>query len=97
MYPADMQMHSVSDLAVPAAQKNRSQRSLSSKNKLFEAKILELQARLLYSAPRPTGGAHWADGTPRFRSPLIKDESGSLVYRSDESHHPKDHDPRPFL
>ena len=68
----------------------RSQKTLASKNRLFEAKILELQARLLYSNSSRAGGGDKGgggggggghDATPRFRSPLIKGEGGGLVYR----------------
>jgi hypothetical protein len=48
-------------------------RAITSKNRLFQAKILELQARLL----NPEKNAE------RYRSPFIIDEEGNLLYRFD--------------
>lgn len=53
----------------------RSYSALASKNKLFEAKLLELQARMLHA---PTFKGQKA----RFRSPLIRADDGKWIYRS---------------
>jgi hypothetical protein len=52
---------------------SRSHDALTKKNSLFQAKLLELQSRLMHG--------QFQGKNTKFRSPLIKDERGSLVYR----------------